>query len=114
LERALIAAEATLQVVLFKSSFWKQHAETTVSERQKKVLNRLLDAGKNGFEGGLSTRKYMGIAKVSRATAWREIGDLLQKQILQPLPGKGRGTAYEIAWNSKGNSYITLTVRPGE
>jgi len=81
--------------------FWKRHAKTAVSERQKKVLNRLLDAGKDGFEGGLSTCKYVGMTKISRATAWREIGDLLQKKMLRPLPGRGRSTAYEIAWETE-------------
>ena len=101
-DHALIAAEATLSVILFKAVFWKRHEATVVSERQKKVLNRLLDAGKNGFEGGLSTRKYMGMTKISRATAWREIEDLLQKKILRPLPGKGRSVAYEIVWEPEG------------
>jgi len=97
-DHALSAAKATLAAILFKAVFWKRHAETVVTERQKKVLNRLLDAGKDGFEGGLSTRKYMGMTKTSRATAWREIEDLLQKQMLRPLPGGGRSVAYEIVW----------------
>ena len=99
-DHALIAAEATLSNIMFKAVFWKRHEEKFVNERQKKVLNRLLDAGKNGFEGGLSTRKYIGMTKVSRATAWREIEDLLQKKMLRPLPGKGRSAAYEIAWEA--------------
>jgi hypothetical protein len=45
-DHALISAEATLAATLFKAVFWKRHAETAVNERQKKVLNRLLDAGK--------------------------------------------------------------------
>jgi len=97
-DRALTAAEVTVAVVLCKAAFWRRHAATVVNERQKKVLNRLLDAGKDGFAGGLSTRKYMGMTKTSRATAWREIGDLLRKKMLRPLPGGGRGTAYAIAW----------------
>ena len=97
-DHALITAETTLAAILLKTAFWKRHEGTTVGERQKKVLNRLLDAGKDGFEGGLSTRKYMGITKTSRATAWREIEDLLQKKMLRPLPGGGRSTAYEILW----------------
>ena len=67
-----------------------------------KVLNRLLDAGRDGFEGGLSTRKYMGIAKTSRATAWRELDDLLQKGMLRPLEKGGRSTAYEMNWSLEG------------
>ena len=100
-DHALSAAEAALAAILFKVVFWKRHAKTAVSERQKKVLNRLLDAGKDGFEGGLSTRKYVGMTKISRATAWREIEDLLQKKMLRPLPGGGRSTAYEIAWETE-------------
>jgi Fic family protein len=98
-DRALEAAEAALSIVLFKATYWKLHAETLVNERQRKVLNKLLDIGKNNFEGGLSTRKYMGMTKTSRATAWREIDDMLRKNLIRALPGKGRGTAYEIAWH---------------
>jgi Fic family protein len=97
-DHALATAEATLQAILFKAVFWNRHAEIEVNERQRKVLNRLLDAGKDGFEGGLSTRKYVGMTKVSRATAWREIEDMLQKGLIRALPGGGRSVAYEIAW----------------
>jgi len=96
-DHALQEAEATLAAVLFKATFWKRHAETTVNERQRKVLNKLLDSGKGKFEGGLSTRKYMGMTKTSRATAWREIEDMLRKKMLRALPGSGRSTAYEIS-----------------
>ena len=92
-------AESVLTAIMFKAVFWKRHAENVVNERQIKVVNRLLDMGKGGFEGGLSTRKYMGMTKASRATAWREIDDLLQKKMLRPLPGGGRSTAYEIEWD---------------
>lgn len=61
----------------------------------------MLDAGRDGFEGGLSTRKYVGMTKTSRATAWREIEDLLQKKMLRPLSGNGRSMAYEIAWEAE-------------
>jgi Fic family protein len=93
---ALQEAEEVLGDILFKAAFWKRHAETIVNERQRKVLNKLLDAGRGKFEGSLSTRKYSGMTGASRATAWREIEDMLQKNILRPLPGKGRSTAYAI------------------
>jgi Fic family protein len=96
-DHALTAAEVTLQAILYKAVFWRRHAETEVNERQRKVLNRMLDAGKDGFVGGLSTRKYVRLTKVSRATAWREIEDMLQKRMIRALPGGGRSKAYEIA-----------------
>jgi Fic family protein len=95
-DRALETATAALQAILFKAAFWKRYAETEVNGRQRKALNRLLDAGKDGFEGGLSTRKYVGMTRVSRATAWREIEDMLQKGMIRALPGGGRSKAYEI------------------
>jgi Fic family protein len=62
-----------------------------------KVINMLLDAGEGNFQGGLTTRKYCSVAKVSRATAYREITELVEKKILRLLPGRGRSVAYEIA-----------------
>ena len=101
LQRAIDAANSILDAILLKSRFWKHHAETALRERQIKVLNHLLDVGPGGFEGGLTTRKYTSMTKISRATAWREIQDLLQKGLLRALPGNGRNTAYEIAWKKR-------------
>jgi Fic family protein len=84
--------------VSLKSRFWQRHAKTALNERQLKVLGRLLDAGKDGFEGHMSTRKYMQIAKTSRATAYRELADLVQKGCLQPTKEKGRSAAYDVCW----------------
>jgi Fic family protein len=62
------------------------------------VLNRLLDAGKGGFQGGLTTRKYVAMAKVSRATAFREISDLVEKGLLTQNPARGRSVSYDVKW----------------
>lgn len=97
-DRAVTSAEKTLNKVLMKAKFWNLHSETELNERQRKVLNKLLDAGPDGFEGNLTTRKYIGMTKTSRSTAWREIDDMLQKGVLRALPGDGRSSAYEVAW----------------
>lgn len=100
--QAMEAAEGTLSRVLAKAAFWRRHASTALSERQRKAVNRLLDAGTKatggGFEGGLTTRKYMGLTKASRATAYREITDLVAKGMLIPRAGKGRSAAYDVSW----------------
>ena len=105
-ERSLDAAGDIVRAVTFKGQFWEHFKDVAVSDRQRKVLNRLLDAGRDGFEGGLSTRKYMGITKTSRATAWRELDDLLQKGMLRPLEKGGRSTAYEIDWSLGGEHQV--------
>lgn len=84
--------------VFQRVDFWNQHAQTQLNERQKKVLSRILEAGAGNFTGGLTTRKYVSIAKVSRATAFREIADMLDKRILRQLPGKGRSVHYDLVW----------------
>jgi Fic family protein len=102
-DRAVESAEKTLNKVLMKAKFWNFHSETELNKRQRKVLNKLLDAGPGGFEGNLTTRKYIGMAKTSRSTAWREIEDMLQKGVLRALPGDGRNSAYEVAWERQGD-----------
>ena len=84
--------------VLAKVDFWNQHAQTQLNERQKKVINRILEAGQGNFTGGLTTRKYVSIAKTSRATAFREIADMLDKKVLCQLSGKGRSVHYNLVW----------------
>lgn len=84
--------------VLTRVEFWNKHSQIDLNERQKKVLNRILETGRGNFMGGLTTRKYVGIAKVSRATAFREIEDMLDKKILHQLPGKGRSVHYDLIW----------------
>lgn len=86
--------------VLMRVDFWSRHAQTQLNERQKKILNRILEAGFGNFIGGLTTRKYVSMAKVSRATAFREITDMLDKKILRQLHGKGRSVHYDLIWPS--------------
>jgi len=81
-----------------KARFWQRTGDVQLSEHQHKVINRLLDAGPGGFEGGLTTRKFAGIAHVSRATAYREIADLLARGVLRQNPSRGRGTSYDLKW----------------
>src|SRR5690606_19859548 len=64
---ALRASETVLARVLFKADFWTRHSETLFNERQKNLLNRLLD----GFEGKLTSSKWAKIAKCSKDTAIR-------------------------------------------
>lgn len=100
-ERAVMKSEEILAGVLSKARFWQLHAPIAINDRQRKVLNRLLDAGPDGFEGGMTTRKYAGLTGASKATAQREIADLVEKRLLRPNPGGGRSTSYEVAWVEK-------------
>ena len=98
MDRAMIRSEGLLGRVLGKAAFWRRHTGVLLSERQQKVLNILLDAGADGFEGGLTNRKYVGMTKTAPATAQRDLADLVAKGLLRPKPEGGRSTSYEVAW----------------
>lgn len=97
-EASANASEKTVANILAKARFWLRHQGTDLSGRQRKVLNRLLDAGPEGFEGGITTRKYMSLTKTSRVTAYRELADLVEKGCLAPTGKGGRSSSYVIAW----------------
>ena len=89
---ALKSTDTILNRVLFKADFWNRHTKTVINERQKKMLNNILD----GFEGKLTSSKWAKIAKCSKDTAIRDINDLIRKNILQKEEAGGRSTNYEL------------------
>jgi len=89
---AIKESAKTLGLVVFKHNFWLANAAKLENERQRKMLNKLLD----GFDGNLTSSKWAKICKCSQDTALRDIRDLLEKQILQKLPGGSRSTAYAL------------------
>lgn len=100
LEYALKQGQIRLNRVFDKSRFWMRHSQTSLTERQIKVLNRLLDVGAaqedaEGFEHGINAEKYKNLTKVSKPTATRDLTDLLDKGCLIKIGG-GRSTRYTI------------------
>ncbi|PWJ60368.1 Fic family protein [Dyadobacter jejuensis] len=92
LDRALIATDTTLDTVLAKANYWEYFSNKNISERQKLMLNKLLD----GFEGKLNTSKWAKITKVSTDTALRDIQNLVDQGILVKEDAGGRSTSYEL------------------
>ncbi|MBZ5859608.1 Fic family protein [Flavihumibacter profundi] len=92
LDRAIGATDETLAVVLQKARFWEKHAHVALNDRQRLMLNKLLD----GFDGKLNTSKWAKLTKTSPDTALRDIQDLMGKQILKKEPGGSRSTSYTI------------------
>lgn len=93
LDRALDRAEAMLAAVMSKAKVWAVVNRGPVNDRQRKVLNRLLD----GFEGHLTTSNYAKLAKCSADTALRDVRELLDRGILKQNPRGGRSTSYRLA-----------------
>src|SRR5580698_5316871 len=93
LGHAINCAQTTLGTVLVKARFWESIAAVSLNERQRLVLNRLLD----GFEGKLTTSKWAKLAKCSQDTATRDILALVRQGVLKRNAEGGRSTSYSIA-----------------
>jgi Fic family protein len=96
-ERACGRSLSVVDESLVRARFWSEHRELEMNERQRKVLDRMLDVGPGRFEGGLTTRKYVGMTGASPATASRDIADLVAKGLLAPGAAGGRSTYYDLA-----------------
>ena len=92
LKNSISASQTTLKKIFQRTEFWKIHEKTTINERQRLVLNKLLE----GFEGKLKSSKWAKIAKCSPDTALRDIKDLIEKGILKQEQEGGRSTNYEL------------------
>lgn len=93
LDRTLDDAGRSLGSVLAKARLWQRIDLRPVNERQRKVVNRMLD----DFKGHLTTSKYARLAKCSSDTALRDVRELLSRGILVKNPGGGRSTSYRLA-----------------
>jgi Fic family protein len=66
-----------------------------LNERQEKVIARMFREGIDGFQGGLSANNYIAITRTSRATATRDLQDLVEKGALKKT-GELRHTRYHL------------------
>jgi Fic family protein len=81
-----------LAAVLGKARFWELHGGEQFNERQRGILNHLLD----GFEGKLTSTKWAALGKTSQDTASRDIDDLVKRGILIKDSAGGRSTSYSF------------------
>ncbi len=96
LDGALHDAETRLDAVLSKAAFWSSAAAQGTNDRQRKILNRLLD----GFEGKFTSSKYAKIAHCSQDTALRDIDDLIGRGLFIRAEAGGRSTSYSLTGQS--------------
>ncbi len=92
LDRALSASEETLASVLQKARFWEKQINTSLNERQRFMIQKLM----NGFIGKLTSSKWAKMVKCSSDTAVRDLNDLVKKEILVKDEEGGRSTSYSL------------------
>jgi len=95
IESQKMAADA-VQHVINKARFWSRVDQLEVNSRQRKVLGKLLEAGPDGFSGGMNATKYQAITKASKATATRDLQDLVAQGLIEPIHAKGRHARYQL------------------
>ncbi|MDR2650747.1 MAG: DUF4172 domain-containing protein [Prevotellaceae bacterium] len=92
MKKALKATDVILLSVMKKSEFWKIHDRTLLNNRQRLVINKLL----NDTDVKLQSSKWAQMANCSSDTALRDIKDLIKKGILRQRNQRGRSTNYEL------------------
>lgn len=92
LGRAIDSADLTLANVLRKATLWQRINRSPVNDRQRRVVNRMLE----NFEGFLTTSKYAKLAKCSADTALRDIQELVERAVLVRNKSGGRSTSYRL------------------
>lgn len=73
--------------------FWKKFAQLDLNQRQRKVLNHLLD---NSLET-INNRNYVQIAKTTRESAKRDLTDLHESGLLIRDGTIGRAVYYKLS-----------------
>ena len=96
--RTMLAAQAQAQslveFLIAKARFYDRH-RGQFNERQQKVVARIMREGLEGFKGGLSAENYIRITGTSRATATRDLQDLVEKKALSRTETL-KSTRYQI------------------
>lgn len=101
-----IRSQAVVTQALQKTAFRLRASGFPLNERQSKILARLLEAGDGGFLGGMTADKYSKITGVAKATATRDLAELLEHGLLT-VTGAGKATRYAVnveGWNKSGNT----------
>lgn len=93
LGRAIDGAAGVLAAALAKAELWRVIDRDPLNQRQRLVLERLLD----NFQGFLTTSEYTKLARCSADSALRDIRELAERGILVRNPGGGRSTSYRVA-----------------
>lgn len=113
LEEFCSACLSSLEMIdkaIQKSRFWATHAHASLNIRQRKVVQRLLDDGDGGFLGGLNASKYVKMTGTSKATATRDLTDLLEHKLVF-TQGQGKSVRYFVAvpgWAHKTEESLDL------
>lgn len=99
--RAIERSEIVIGKAVEIGNLWKKHSQVELSNRQRKVIQKMLESQPEGFVGGMTNRKYVGLTRISPAFAKRDLGDLEEKGLIERNESKGRSISYSLALKAK-------------
>ncbi len=91
-------ADQMITWTIAKFHFYNRH-DSILNKRQRKAIQRMFEAGPDGFQGGMNAQKYIGITGASKATATRDLQYLVEINIFKSHLA-GRSTHYELIFSS--------------
>ncbi len=101
-EKSLTEAISSISYIVEKAKFWDRHRTTTFNERQRRVLNMILDKDIKNSVNQLTTKKYKKMANTTAPTASRDIKSLLDLGCIEQVLGSsGRNIRYEVVVMAK-------------
>jgi Fic family protein len=92
-------AEKQIEFTINKASFFDSY-KAKLNARQLKAIKKIMEEGPDGFKGGLNATKYKSINKTSKATATRDLQELVELGIIIQTGG-GRSTSYRLKLDFK-------------
>jgi len=93
--KAKDASTKLVEFIIKKAKFYERF-RGKLNDRQQKAIARIYAQGINGFEGGVSAENYINITKTSRATATRDLQNLVELEAFS-RSGIGKGTRYHLS-----------------
>ncbi|MGH7885891.1 MAG: Fic family protein, partial [Thermodesulfobacteriota bacterium] len=97
-------AEEEIDFTLRKTKFLDRY-QYLLNDRQLKVVKRMLAEGTKGFTGGMSAKKYVAITNISKATATRDLQNMVEKGAFFTM-GAGRSAHYKINFDNSMSSNL--------
>ncbi|MET4028150.1 Fic family protein [Marinobacter sp. MBR-99] len=98
-ERIVEALEGSIHVIQYvvkKARFWDSLNNHDLNDRQLKLIRKMLGHDAPGFEDGINAKKYQNLTRCSKATATRDLQNLVAQGVLSPIQGKGRYARYQL------------------
>lgn len=93
--KACAVAITRVDKVIAMCHFWEKAGASCLRERQKAVLQHVLDAWNSGSTDGMNAEKYMNLTGVSKATATRDLSAMVSSGQLRTL-GRGKALRYFV------------------